>query len=167
VSYKSRQQIYLPEPNDRTKRRLAEVKFYTIFEQTIKHLDKNEHLATDLFEIYGELYTVEPSILKSVYMVFRNNREARPTLYEKVVMARYHGLSYAKIRRMLDIGTDRTVHTYLKRFVEEKEGHLTPSTISPSQYLDLVEAMNILRVELQSIGMRSWLLDKKEMQGEE
>jgi hypothetical protein len=137
------------------------VKFFVIFEPFILALNSKKHLSSDFFGIFAELFEVKnPNVLRTAFAIF-NNKALKPTKYEKVIMARYEGLSYRKINQLFGT-TDQTIGNYLKRFIYEQEGDLPLSTIMPADFRDLQETIKHLRITMKPMSIALLLLDKKE-----
>lgn len=153
-----RQKLHLPIANAKTKRRLVEIKYYTYFESFILALDKHSGLSSDFFDIYCKMFDLESSAnLKTAY-AYLKMKAYRPTKYEQVIMCRYEGMSYAKIRRLLNV-TDFTINRYLKRFVIEHEGILPAPIFSDAHFLVIQDALQDLRIGMKKTCERVLFLD--------
>lgn len=136
------QKIVLPEPDATLKKRLTEVKFYSMFEQLFLKADQKPEIADALFEVYAYLSGVNPEHIRNMFSVFSRKAD-RPTTYEMVIMARYEGLSYAKISRILHT-TDQSVSRYLKRFAENNYTLPKPLT-NKYEFNDMQEIFDIMK----------------------
>jgi hypothetical protein len=159
MPFEKTKELTLGEIDNKTKRRLLEVKFYVMYKEVFDYVAKeNAHHGAEFLEALAVVAGVSPIVMRRAYNYMRNDYY-KPTKREISLMGVYEGLSYREISLIFG-NAGQTIATHIRQFIEAGRSPLPPKFVTPEEVADIEKALSVITIFLGPIGERHYLLNK-------